>query len=104
MLGTGAGDTGDIRFLEGIVADEQAVDLTGKDDQRNGIHISRCQSGHRVGSPRTGSHEADPHLARRPGVTVGGVHRSLFVAHQKMTDLFRVFRQGVIQAQNRPAG
>ena len=49
MLGAGAGDAHDIDFLECVIADQSSGDLTGKDNQGNGIHIGGSNPGNRVG-------------------------------------------------------
>ena len=47
-----AGYTYHVALLEGIVANQRRCDLSGEDHQRNGIHVSRCDPGNRVGRPR----------------------------------------------------
>ncbi len=62
MLGDRTGDSDNISFLEGIIANHVGRHLPGERHHGNGIHISRGNSGYQVGPPRTGSGNADPGL------------------------------------------
>ena len=104
MLGAGAGDSHGVRFLKGVVADQEGRNLAGEDDQGDGVHIRRGQARDRVGGSGSGGHDADAHFARGPGVPIRHVDRPLLVAHEKVADLFGIVHQGVIDVQHRAAG
>jgi hypothetical protein len=53
VLGDRQGDAGDIRLLEGVIADEPADDLSGDKNDRRGIHAGCGNAGHKVGGART---------------------------------------------------
>jgi len=82
VLGDGPRDPRDVGLLKSVVADHLRRDLAREDDKRNRIHIGRGDAGHQVGRSRAGGrdHHTDP--ARGAGVTVRGVHRSLFVPRE----------------------
>jgi hypothetical protein len=103
VLGAGPGDSGNIRLLEGIVADQHGGDLPGKDHHGNGIHVGRGQSGDGIGAAGAGGYDADADLAGGPGITVRGVDRTLFMTHQDMPDLLGILAHGMVQGQDRSA-
>ena len=51
VLGAGAGDARDVALLEGVVADEVRRDLSGEDDDRDGVHVGRGDAGDSVRGP-----------------------------------------------------
>ncbi len=89
VFGAGTGDAGDVHFLERVVADHGRGDLPGEDDHGNGIHVGVGDPGHRVGGAGSRGDQADADPAGGPGVTVGGMDRPLFVAHQDVPESCR---------------
>ena len=102
MLGAMPGYADRIAFLEGVGADEMGRHLAGNANERDRIHQSIGQAGHRIGGAWTGGHQKHAGLAARPGEALGGMRRSLFVAHQHMLDEILV-KQGVVDRQDRAA-
>ncbi len=101
MLGDGQGDAGDVYLLKSVLADERSGHLASDGHYRRRVHVRRSDAGHQVGGPRPRGGHADPYFARGPRVAVGSVSCGLFVAHQDVMD--RVFRQGMIEMDDRPS-
>ena len=55
-----------------------------------------------VGRPGTGGHERHADLAGRPGITVGGMHRTLLMANQDVLDIASV--QFIVNIDHGAAG
>ncbi|MPN31563.1 hypothetical protein SDC9_179037 [bioreactor metagenome] len=87
MLGNGCGNAANISFLEGILANQRDSDLTGDGDQRHRIHVGGSNTGNQIGSPWPRGGKTYAHLAGSPGITVGRMHRSLFMTGQYMGKL-----------------
>jgi len=104
VFGAGAGDSGNVRFLEGVVADEHGGNLAGEDHQGDGIHVSGGQAGYGVRPPRAGGDQADPHFPRGSSVPVSGMNRALLMPHQDMADFLGIFAKGMIQSQDGSPG
>ena len=102
VLDDGQGDAGDVGLLEGVEPDEVAAHLAGDGHHGHAVHVGVGDGGHQVGGSRTGGGQADPHLARRSGVAVGGVARALLVPHQDVVDVEIV--EGVVQGDDLPPG
>jgi hypothetical protein len=79
-------DAGDVRFLEGVLAEIHAVGLAGDHDQRRRIHLRGEQAGHGVGGAGPGGHQHDARPAGRPREAVGHVRGTLLVPHQDQLD------------------
>ncbi len=86
VLGGGAGDTGGIRLLESVIADEMGRHLAGEADDGDTVHQRIDQPGHRVGRARAGGDQHHPHLAGGAGIAFRGVDRGLFVADEDVAD------------------
>ena len=86
VLDDGVGDAGDVRFLEGVLAEEGADLLPTEHDDRSGVHQRGQQSGDGVGGARAGGHENHARLAGGARIAVGHVGRALFVAREDELD------------------
>ena len=102
MLDAGAGNADRVDFLECIAADGMTRYLAGDDDDRNRIHVGGGNSGDGIGRARSRGHQADTGFAGRPGVTVGRMRRTLFVAHQNVFQVILLL-QGIVNMQYRAA-
>ncbi len=100
MLGDRQGDAGDVDLLEGIGADDRRGYLAGDGHDGRRVHIGRGQAGDQVGRAGARGGDADAHLAGGAGIAIGGVGRSLLVAHQDVVD--RIVGQRVIEMDHRP--
>ena len=103
VLGAGPGDAHDVHFLKGVVADQAGGHLAGEHHDGDGVQVGRGNARHRVGGAGARGHQGHPHLGRGPGIAVGGVDRSLFVAYQDMPDVGGP-GQFVIDIEDHPAG
>ncbi len=103
MLGAGARDADDVHFLKGVIADERRGNLTGKNDERNGIAVRRGDPGHSIGGTGAGRGKTNAHLARSARIAVSGMDSPLFMPHENMADI-RVAGQFVVDVDDRPAG
>ena len=81
MLRAGAGDAGDIDFLERVIADEPCGDLPGKENERNGITVCSGQTRYRIGGAGAGSYQCCSYLTGSAGIAVSGMKSCLFVAY-----------------------
>ena len=63
MLHHRVGDSGDVGFLERVLAEHRRDGLSGEDDHWHRVHQRRQQAGDRVGRARTRRHEHDARLA-----------------------------------------
>jgi hypothetical protein len=61
--------------------------LTGKRNERNGIHVGVGQAGHDIGHARTGRHQNDAGLTGGLGVAFSHVGGALFVAGEHQVDV-----------------
>ncbi len=103
MLGHRQGNTGNIRFLEGISADGRRRNLPGNAHDGRGVHHRRGQAGNHIGSAGARSSHGHPYFASGPGIAIGHMGSPLFVSNQDVVNL-RVEVQGVIGGENCPAG
>ena len=53
--------------------------LAGEDHQGHRVQVGRGDPGHAVGGAGAGCGDDNAHLARGPGIAVGGVHRPLLM-------------------------
>lgn len=97
VFGDGGGDPRRIRLLKGVLADQGRGHLAADDHQRDGIHMGRGNAGDHIAHSRPAGGDAHPHLARGPGIAVGGMDGPLFVAGEDMRE-FR-FIDCIVQAQ-----
>jgi len=81
---TRPGNTDDIHFLKGIIADKSGRDLAGYDNERNGIHVGGGYTGNGIGGSRSGCGDGDTDLTARPGKAVRRMNRRLLVTWQNM--------------------
>ena len=77
----------DVRFLERVRADRGPRHLPGDRDDRHRVHVGVGDRGDQVGGARTRGRHADPDLAGRLRVSLGGVAGALLVADQDVPDL-----------------
>ena len=101
-LGAGAGDAGDVGFLEGVVADDLGGDLAAEDEDGDGVHLGGGQRGDGVGGAGAAGDDADAGLAGGAGVAVGTVAGALLVAVED--ELGRGFVELVEDREDRSAG
>ena len=87
MLGAGPGNADNIRLLKGIIADEHGGHLPGEDNDGNGVHIGRSNTGHGIGCAGTRGHQAHAHITGGAGIAVCGMHCCLLMAHQDVLQL-----------------
>ena len=97
VLGDGGGDAGNIRFLEGIPADQRGGHLAADHYQGNGIHVGGGNASDHVADPGAAGGKTDAHLSRGPGIAVRCMDGALFMAGEDMGELHPV--QSIIQAQ-----
>ena len=102
VLGDGHGDPGGVGLLEGVLADHVGGHLPGQDHHGHRVHHRRGDPGDHVGGPRAGGADADPHLARGPGVAVRHVRRPLLVAAEDVLE--GVVPEDVVQRDHGPPG
>ena len=100
---TGPGNADGIHLLEGIVTDIGSGNLAAENDQGDGIHVCRCNTGNGIGDTRTGGDQHHAGTARSPGVAVRRVRGALLVANQDMFHL-GLFVQFVVNMQYGAAG
>ena len=101
VLGDGGGDAGDVRFLEGIPADEMGGHLAADHHQRDGIHIGGGNAGDHVADSGTAGGKADTHFPGGPGIAVRCMDGPLFMAGEDMGEFHTL--QSIIQAQYGPS-
>ena len=102
VLGAGTCEAEGVRLLEGVAADEGAVDLAGDGDDGNGIHHGIDQAGDQVGSAGAGGGAADTDFTGSARVAFGGEYGVLLMPHQHMADV--VVIQGIVKGEGDPAG
>ena len=103
VLGAGPRDPDGVAFLERVIADEMGRDLSGDADDGNGVAQRIGEPGDRVGRARPRGHEHAADLAGRARIALGGVDRTLLVAHENVADVF-LMEQRIIDRQHGPAG
>jgi len=101
MLGDGKRHPSDVHLLKRVLSDGGRSHLRRYGQHRRRIQVGGSDPGDQVRSSRPRRRKAHPHLPRRPGITVGGVRRSLLVAREDGTD--GVIRQHMVQDDGRPA-
>ena len=97
------GRANDVRFLEGIGADQGSANLTGDHNDRHGVHAGVAQGGQHVRRAGAGGNQRAADLAGGKRVTLGSVARSLLMSNQNVTNCRRR-HQGVVGRQNCAAG
>ena len=103
MLRNRHGRANDVRFLEGIGADQGSANLTGDHNDRHGVHAGVAQGGQHVRRAGAGGDQRAADLAGGKRVTLGSVARSLLMSNQNVTNCRRR-HQGVVGRQNCAAG
>src|SRR5690554_436150 len=96
------GHADDVGFLESVLANQMTGDLATQHHHGNRIHVGGGNSGNRIGGTGAGGDQHDTGFARGTGITVGGVSRGLFVAHQDVLDLV-LTEQRIINMQRSTA-
>ena len=96
-------DADGVAFLERVVADEMRRHLPGDDDERDGIAQRVGQAGDGIGGAGPGRDQHGADLAGRARITLGGMHRALFVPHQDVPHLV-LLEQRVVDRQHGAAG
>ena len=102
VLRDGRRDARNVRFLEGVAADQVRGDLAAEHDQGDGIHVGRGDAGDHVAHAGSRCSEADPGASRGAGVAVGRVHGALLVARQDVGNVR--FIQFIVKRQHGSAG
>jgi len=82
----GRGNTGNVRLLESVLADDACSNLSGYGYHRYGIHVSVGDAGHQVRCAGTTRGKADADLARGTSIAVRHVRRPLFMADEVMSN------------------
>jgi hypothetical protein len=86
MLGAGTSNADDIGLLKSIVSNEKGRDLTGKDEDGDGIHIGSGNSGDRIRGPWPGGHHGHPYFPCSPCISVCGMDSSLLMTNQYLPE------------------
>ncbi|OIQ74367.1 hypothetical protein GALL_439840 [mine drainage metagenome] len=97
------GDAHGVALLEGVETDGRGRHLAGDDHHRNRIHIGRGDAGDRIGRSGARRHQRHADLARRAGVSVGGMNRCRFLPHQHVLDRV-LFVELVVDVEHCPTG
>ena len=87
MLHDGKRDARHVRLLERIAAQRIGGNLTGDDDERDGIHVRRRDTRDRIGGTGTARDDDGADLASRTRIAIGSVHRTLLVTHEDVAEL-----------------
>ena len=77
--------------------------LTGDDDERDGIHVRRRDARDRVGGTRAARDDGGADLAGRTRIAIGSVHRTLLVAHEDVVEL-RAIVERVVDVERMATG
>ena len=91
VFGNRHGHTGNVDFLETVFSKQAGTYVTGDRNQRNGIHISGCNTGYQVGCTRTGGGDTYTHLTGCSCITICCMRSPLLMRCQNMSDLIRMF-------------
>ena len=91
-----------IRLLEGVVANHECRNLSGKQDDRDRIHQCVGQAGDGVRRARAGRDQDHARAPGGAGVAFGRVDCALFVAHEDVPDPV-LLKDLVIDWKHRPA-
>jgi hypothetical protein len=94
-------DTGDVRFLKRVVANQLARHLPGDADHRHRVHHRGRNPGDQICRARPRSCDRDADTAARARVAIRHVRRALFVPHEDMPD--RVIEHRVVGRKDRAA-
>ena len=86
-LGAGAGDANGVGFLERIRADHEGGHLTCQNHDRDRIHQGIGQACHGIGGTWPRGYKNNAGLARGARITFGGMHSTLFMAHEDVFDV-----------------
>ena len=94
----------DIHLLETVLSQHGKRHIGSDRHHGNGVHVSRCDTGHQVRCPRTAGSHTHAYLSGSSGITVRRMGCSLFMRCQYMPDFITVFVQGVIYVENGASG
>ena len=103
VLDHGPGDTHGIAFLESIQANGVCRHLAADDHHGDAVHVRGGNAGNGIRQTRAGSDQRHTHITGSTGITVGGVHGCLLVAHQHMLDGV-LFVERVVDVKNCTTG
>jgi hypothetical protein len=98
VFGARPGNSNNIYFLKGIVADQGAGYLPGQDDQRNRVHMGGGNTGNPICCPRSGGQESDTNLTGDSGKAICGMHSPLFMTNQDIGNIG--IHQGIEKVEN----
>ena len=79
-----ASDADRIGLLESVATDQRRRNLTGNNDQRNGIHIGIGNTRNRIGGARTRCNQDDAGAAGGTGISFGCMGGASFVPRKDM--------------------
>ena len=96
-------DADGVAFLERVGADEVRRHLPRDADQRDRVEQRVGQAGDDVGGAGARGHQQHADLARRAGIALGGMGRTLLVAHQDVLDVVLAVER-VVDRQHGAAG
>ncbi len=91
MFGDRHGNTGNIYLLETVFSKKGSSYVTGNCYQRNGIHVSSCNTGNQIGGTRAGSGDTYAYLSGCSCISVCCMGCALLVRGQHVSDLITVF-------------
>ena len=87
VLGAWARDADRVALLECVVADQVRRHLPGEAHQGGRVHERVGEPSDGVGGAGAGGHQDAADFAGRARITLGSVHRTLFVPHQDVLHL-----------------
>ena len=104
MLGDGAADLDDRRFLKSVGTDDGRADLAGDGDHRHGIHLGVGQAGDEIRSARTAGGHANAGFAGGARIAVRHEAAALLMAGQNRADLVFHLGERLVQRHAGAAG
>ena len=96
-------NTCNVYLLETVFPEKRYSHVTRNRNDRNGVHICRCDTCHKVRGTRTAGRQTDAHLACSPRIAVCRMGCSLLMGCQNMPDLIAMFVQFIVHIEDRSA-
>ena len=104
MLRNRHGDAGHVHLLEGVLAKQGKIDITGNGNHRNRVHIGGCKTCDKVGRTRAAGRHAYPDFTGGSGITVRRMCSPLLMRSTNMSDFLFMQVKLVINIENGSAG
>ncbi len=99
----GARDAHGVALLEGIHANRRCGHLTRDDHHGDAVHVGRGNARDGIGYARTRGHQRHADITGGTRITIGGMHRGLFVSHQDVLNRVLLV-DGVVDVEDGAAG